>query len=74
MDVRTYEEGEVVFREGDPGDRFYIIMMGHVKVRRLHYVIAYILLLPRLSTLILTMNKYIYLCLRQYQSNYVLIE
>ena len=27
-----YERGEVVFREGDPGDRMYVIMSGEVEV------------------------------------------
>lgn len=29
---RNFEEGEVIFREGDPANRFYLIQRGHVDV------------------------------------------
>lgn len=32
VDIRETSEGEVIFREGDKGDRFYIIVHGDVKV------------------------------------------
>jgi len=32
MDVHALDPGTVIFREGDPGDRFYIIVMGGAKV------------------------------------------
>lgn len=33
---RTFERGEVIFREGDPGDTCYVIRTGTVSIRRDH--------------------------------------
>lgn len=32
--MRGYDKGEVIFREGDPGDRIYFIYAGRVKVTK----------------------------------------
>lgn len=32
--MRGYEKGEVIFREGDPGDRIYFIYAGRVKITK----------------------------------------
>jgi len=33
---RFYDVGEIVFREGDPGDAFYVVLEGSVEVRSEH--------------------------------------
>src|SRR4051794_13526769 len=33
---RSYEPGEAVFREGDPGDTCYVVRSGSVRVTRRH--------------------------------------
>mmetsp|Transcript_4981 Transcript_4981/g.9177 ORF Transcript_4981/g.9177 Transcript_4981/m.9177 type:complete len:1244 (-) Transcript_4981:131-3862(-) len=32
--IEKYEKGQVIFNEGDPGDRFYIISYGQVEVQK----------------------------------------
>ena len=32
MDIRTYDRGEVIFRQGDPGDCMYDIQFGRVGI------------------------------------------
>ena len=32
FDVRLFSRGEVIFRMGDPGDRMYIVLWGHVQI------------------------------------------
>lgn len=34
LERRTFQSGEVVFREGDPGDELFVIAMGTASVRR----------------------------------------
>lgn len=34
LQPRQYAEGEVVFRQGDPGDKFYIVETGNVAIHR----------------------------------------
>jgi CRP/FNR family transcriptional regulator, cyclic AMP receptor protein len=31
--VRSYKAGEVIFREGDPAEEFYVIQSGQVEIR-----------------------------------------
>jgi CRP-like cAMP-binding protein len=31
---QTYEGGHFIFREGEPGNRFYIILKGEVRISR----------------------------------------
>ena len=43
MTERSYTDGEVLFREGDPGDRFFLLLSGtmHVYVERHGNIITY---------------------------------
>jgi CRP-like cAMP-binding protein len=34
--LQTFSAGEVLFREGEPGDRVFFIMQGRVKVHQTH--------------------------------------
>ena len=34
--TRSFEPGEVIFKEGDPGDEAYLILSGLVKITRQH--------------------------------------
>ena len=32
MEPMEFEDGDVIFRKGDPGDRFYLVKEGHVRI------------------------------------------
>ena len=36
LNLKTYNSGDVIFREGDPGDSLYIIRSGFVKISKKH--------------------------------------
>lgn len=46
VNLKSYDQGEVIFREGDPGDSLYVIRTGFVKITKKHgdkdQIIAYL--------------------------------
>lgn len=32
MEPMEFEDGDVIFRKGDPGDRFFLVKEGHVRI------------------------------------------